>query len=104
MLLVTFPCPLFAQIGQTTLHPLWSHQHGGFDESAAEVVGFAPANGQLYVTNVEKSSVDVLNLSSGKRTARWDISQVGEPHSLAVCDAYVVVAVAAQKGSKPPLT
>ena len=37
-----------------TLHPLWSHTHGRFDKSAAEVVACLPQLGRVYVTNADE--------------------------------------------------
>ena len=80
-----------------TLHPLWSHTHGRFDKSAAEVVACLPQRGRVYVTNADEDCVDVLDLKTGELIARWDLSKTGQPNSLAVCDAFLAVAVAAPR-------
>ena len=62
-----------------TLHPIWSHAHGRFDKSAAEVVACLPQRGRVYVTNADEDCVDVLDLKTGELIARWDLSKTGSP-------------------------
>ncbi|MEE2780699.1 MAG: choice-of-anchor I family protein [Planctomycetota bacterium] len=81
-----------------TLHSLWSHAHGRFDKSAAEVVTCLPQQGRVYVTNADENCIDVLNLRTGELISRWDLSRMGRPKGLAACDEFIAVAVgAAQK-------
>ena len=54
-----------------TLHSLWSHAHGRFDKSAAEVVTCLPQQGRVYVTNADENCIDVLNLRTGELISRW---------------------------------
>ena len=97
LLWLALPTNLFGD-SLLTLHSLWSHAHGRFDKSAAEVVTCLPQHGRVYVTNADKNCIDVLNLRTGELIARWDLSGIGRPKGLAVCDEFIAVAIgAAQK-------
>jgi 2',3'-cyclic-nucleotide 2'-phosphodiesterase/3'-nucleotidase/5'-nucleotidase len=69
-----------------------------FDQSAAEIVAFNPANDSLYVVNGDTDSIDVLDLSDPTDPTPVNSFNVnlpgGSPNSLAIKDNFIAVAVA----------
>ena len=76
------------------LRRLWTHSHGHFGKSAAEVIAYSPTTKHLYVSNAADRRIDVLKITNGQRTGELDVSSYGEPTSVGITDRFVVVAVA----------
>ena len=85
-----------AQAGQKelVLDHLWTHSHGHFDESAAEVIAYSPTTKHLYVSNAADRRIDVLEIQNGQKIGQLDVSAYGDPTSVGLTDRFVVVAVA----------
>jgi 2',3'-cyclic-nucleotide 2'-phosphodiesterase/3'-nucleotidase/5'-nucleotidase len=80
------------------LKKLWTYESGVFDGSGAEIVAYDAASGQLFVTNAEDKTIDVLDLQTGAKSMSIDVSGYtgsGEsaPNSVAAHNGLIAVAV-----------
>ena len=78
------------------LVPIGTYDAGDF-ESGAEIVAHHPATQQLYVTNSEKDTIDIIDVSDPTTPAlvsQIDLSALGDgPNSVAVADDVVAAAI-----------
>jgi hypothetical protein len=81
------------------LNVLGSYASGAFDESAAEIVAYDPANQRLFVVNANNATVDVLDINDPALPTLMstiDASAEGGPaNSVAVYGNLVAVAIEA---------
>ena len=78
---------------------LSSFKLGSFKKGAAEIVAYDVKSQQAYITNSEKSSVDIVSLqkpSEPKLTGSINLSKYGHVNSVAVNNGLVAVALAAE--------
>lgn len=79
--------------------PAGSYVHGGFDESAAEIIAFHPASRRSFVVNAQNKKVDVIDLTdinSPKFISSLDVADIGSTvNSVAVHGDIVALAVQA---------
>lgn len=84
---------------QVTFTPAGSYVHGGFDESAAEIIAYHPATKRSFVVNAQNKKVDVLDLTdinSPTFMQSLDVADVGSTvNSVAVHGDTVALAVQA---------
>jgi hypothetical protein len=95
-----FSSTVFAAKPSVELRVLGSYDHGGFDESAAEIVAHDPATQRLFVINAETSTIDILDISDPAHPAAnlmaIDIEPYGDQaNSVDVCNGVVAAAVQA---------
>lgn len=87
------------------LSVLGTYSSGVFDEAAAEVVAFDEKNDQLFITNADANSLDVLSIANPSQPTflkTIDLSPYGGgPNSVAVFNNIVVVAVEANDKQMP---
>lgn len=86
---------------QVVLNRRWTHSHGHFDKSAAEVIAWSFPEKRLFVTNRAEQRVDILRIQDGRLVGHLDVSPYGRPNSVAVSDQWVVVAVANREKTAP---
>ena len=81
------------------LNVLGSYASGAFDESAAEIIAYDPANQRLFVVNANNATVDVLDINDPALPTLMstiDASAEGGPaNSVAVYGNLVAVAIEA---------
>ena len=81
------------------LSVLGQYQSGIFDESAAEIVSYAPESRRAFVVNAASGEIDVLDMNDPANPALLftiDVSDLGaDANSVAVKDGIVAVAVEA---------
>lgn len=69
--------------------PAGSYVHGGFDESAAEIIAFHPASRRSFVVNAQNKKVDVIDLTdinSPTFISSLDVADIGSTvNSVAIC-------------------
>lgn len=79
--------------------PAGSYVHGGFDESAAEIIAFHPASRRSFVVNAQNKKVDVIDLTdinSPTFISSLDVADIGSTvNSVAVHGDIVALAVQA---------
>ena len=84
---------------QLTFIPAGSYVHGGFDESAAEIIAFHPETKRSFVVNAQNQKVDVLDMKDVNNLAliqSLDVSDIGSTvNSVAIHDDIVALAVQA---------
>jgi hypothetical protein len=81
------------------------YSSGLFDESAAEIVAYDPANARLFVINAAAVTVDVLNLADPTNPVLLDTidasAEGGGANSVAVSGGVAAVAVEAAVKTDP---
>ena len=84
---------------QVTFIPAGSYVHGGFDESAAEIIAFHPETKRSFVVNAQNQKVDVLDVKDVDNLVliqSLDVSDIGSTvNSVAVHGDIVALAVQA---------
>ncbi|WP_131669436.1 choice-of-anchor I family protein [Psychrobacter pygoscelis] len=84
---------------QVTFIPAGSYVHGGFDESAAEIIAFHPETKHSFVVNAQNQKVDVLDVKDVNNLAllqSLDVSDIGSTvNSVAIHGDIVALAVQA---------
>lgn len=87
------------------LVPVGTYESGTFDEGAAEIGAYDPCSRQLFVTNADANSVDILSLKNIRRprlVKTIDLSAYGAGvNSVAVKNGLVAVAVEADPKQEP---
>ena len=86
---------------EVVLNRRWTHSHGHFDKSAAEVIAWSFPKKQLFVTNSAEQRVDILQIRDGRLVGHLDVSAYGRPNSVAVSDQWIAVAVANREKTTP---
>ena len=79
-----------------TLKPVGTFETGIFDDSAAEIVAYDAHSRRVFVVNGSDGAIDVLDIrrpSQPVKVGTVDVSDLGEPTSVAVKDGLVAVAV-----------
>jgi 2',3'-cyclic-nucleotide 2'-phosphodiesterase / 3'-nucleotidase / 5'-nucleotidase len=74
---------------------VWQKRTGDFGEGAAEIAAFDIRTQRLFVINAQSSAVDVLQIRHGKPDGQLDLSDLGQPNSVAARGGLVAVAVQA---------
>ena len=86
-----------SSIGQLNLEHLSTYSTGIFDEGAAEIVAYDPASQQLFFTNADAGTIDILDISNPdtpQKVGEIDISAYGGGvNSVAVSNGIVAAAV-----------
>lgn len=81
------------------LEHVWTHQGGG--KAHAEIVAFDATAGEFLVVNGAERCVTRLDARSGKELGRLDVSQFGDPTSVAASRGLIAVAVVAPVKTDP---
>ena len=82
-----------ALFGKPTLEVEWTYETGIFDQSAAEIVAFDKKTDRVFVTNGNDAAVDVIDIQDGTKIDAIDVSDLGEPTSVAASKGLVAIAV-----------
>ncbi|BBK43835.1 hypothetical protein STVA_38550 [Allostella vacuolata] len=89
---------------QITLKAIGTHDHGGFDEGAAETLAYDAATKRLFVTNAQDNTLDVLNLADPANPVLVQTISLdafgGGVNSVATKNGIVAVAVANEDGTQ----
>ena len=97
--------PCFAALDNPlTVTELGTYTHGGYDNSAAEIIKFDSTSGRFFVTNAEQGRVDILAFDTASETlgkvGELDVSvldgpdfSAGSPTSVSTRNGVVAVAV-----------
>lgn len=87
------------QYAKVTFVPAGSYVHGGFDESAAEIIAYHPASQRSFVVNAQNKKVDVMTLGDIYKPTlvkSLDVADIGSTvNSVAVKGDIVALAVQA---------
>ncbi|MEM9482651.1 MAG: choice-of-anchor I family protein [Cyanobacteria bacterium P01_F01_bin.116] len=87
------------------LKPLYTHNSGSFDEGAAEIAAYDAQRQQIFVTNAQQNTVDILNISTPSNLTLVDqISLAAHGagvNSVAVHNGVVAIAVEANSKQDP---
>ena len=88
------------QYSKVTFVPAGSYVHGGFDESAAEIIAYHPASQRSFVVNAQNKKVDVMTLSDINKpmlVRSLEVADIGSTvNSVAVFGDIVALAVQAE--------
>ena len=85
-----------SNVNRINLVPIGTYETGLFDESAAEIVAHDPKAQLLYISNANDQSIDVVSIRNPrnpKQKFSIDMSNFGNPNSVAVKRGIVAVAV-----------
>jgi 2',3'-cyclic-nucleotide 2'-phosphodiesterase/3'-nucleotidase/5'-nucleotidase len=90
----------FAAKPSVELRVLSTYDHGGFAESAAEIVAHDPVTQRLFVVNAETSTIDILDIADPANPAAnlpaIEVAPYGDQaNSVDVCNGIVAAAVQA---------
>lgn len=85
------------------LTPLGTFETGIFDASAAEIAAFDPETAQVFVTNANSNTIDVLDISNPVNPALVNSIDLGDGdiNSVAFFDGVLAAAVAADDALAP---
>ena len=79
-----------------TLEPVGTYETGIFDDSAAEIVAYDAHTRRVFVVNGSDGAIDVLDIQKPSMPVKIgivDVSDLGEPTSVAVNNGLVAIAV-----------
>ncbi len=91
--------------GRVRLEPAGQYKHGErWSTSAAEIAAYDRDTRRLFTVNVEKSRIDILDLTDPddlKPVGHCDVSQYGQPTSVTIYNGLVAASVPAKSKRDP---
>ncbi|MGE0405875.1 MAG: hypothetical protein AB7O65_06215, partial [Candidatus Korobacteraceae bacterium] len=106
--LVAIACLLFSSLAQAKhdldIQHLSTYAAGAFADGAAEIVAHDPKTQRLFVINGATDSVDILDMRKPSALAlieTWNLSNFGNPNSVAVSGETVAIAIGAPVKTDP---